>query len=492
MCGIAKSGSSSTGMKIDSRISSGRTVLAIEPGNEWFKLVEIVRNRDEVTIKRLIVKRMEEVEPLLGPGFLKSLGLGELAGVPVVVCLPRQAVNVRLFDLPSGDPQEIADMVELQIARQTPYSRDEIVFDYRVFRSEKEGYTRVMLVIAQTGVVRQKYRFVEELGLPVSLVTTTTEGWVAAMQKGALTFAPGARGATAFLDVDMGGSDLVVLNQGVPLFSRSLSVGACQWTAGQEQLRDKATQEVALALETFRSEVPAVPVAALALPGAAGTNPAIGKALGLALGLEVVPVQGNASPEAYPSQADIGFVSVTGIAGAAAAPEFLQINLTPESVLLRKSVLVKARQVTVMAMLIMAICGLLSLIVLSRLNRQEVYLRELTALTDKTTSDADRVDAMRRKVAVVAERMSINMVPARSLVELLGLAPDTVAFIAIQITEASQLVCRGTAENVADTVRLVNAMESSPLFKNVKSTRTVSGKDRTEFEISCDLEKKRP
>lgn len=479
-------------MKIDSKISFGRTVLAVEPGNEWFKLVEIDRNRNEVKIKRLIVRRMAEVEPLLGPNFLKSLGLAELAGESVVVCLPRQAVNVRLFDLPSGDPQEIADMVELQIARQTPYSRDEIVFDYRVFRSGKEGYTRVMLVIAQTGVVRQKYRFVEETGLSVSLVTTTTEGCVAALQKGALAFASGARGATAFLDVDMGSSDLVVLNQGVPLFSRSLSVGASQWTAAEEQTRDKATQEFALALETFRSEVPAVPVVALALPGVAGTNPVIGTTLGIALDLEVVPVQGNASPVDYPFQAEVGFASVTGIVAVAAAPEFLQINLTPDSVLLRKSVLVKARQVTIMAMLIVAICGLLSLIVLSRLNRRDVYLQELTALTGKTTADADRVDAMRRKVAVVAERMSINMVPARSLVELLGLAPDTMAFTSIQIVEASQLVCRGNAESVADTVRLVNAMESSTHFRNVKNTRTVSGKDRTEFEIACDLEKKQP
>lgn len=479
-------------MKIDSKISFGRTVLAVEPGNEWFKLAEIVRNRDEVSIKRLFVKPMTEVEPLLGPNFLKSLGLEELAGEPVVVCLPRQAVNVRLLDLPSGDPQEIADMVELQIARQTPYSRDEIVFDYRAFRSDKDGYTRVMLVIAQTAVVRQKYRFVEETGLSVSLVTTTTEGWVAAMQKGALSFAPGALGATAFLDIDMGSSDLVVLNQGVPLFSRSLSMGANQWTAGEESMRNKATQEVALALETFRSEAPTVAVAALALPGMAGASPTIAKSLGTALGLEVVPVQGSASPAGYPHQAEVGSVSVTGIIGAGAAPEFLQINLMPESVLLRKSVLMKARQVTVMAMLIVAIFGLISLVVLSRLNRQEVYFQELTALTGRTTAEADRIDAMRRQVVAVAERMSISMVPARSLVELLGQAPDTMAFTSIQISDAAQLVCRGSAESVADTVRLVNAMESSPHFRNVKSTRTISGKDRTEFEIACDLEKKQP
>jgi len=479
-------------MKTDLKIPFGRTVLAVEPGTEWFKLVEITRNRDEIKVARVLVKRTTDVESLVGPNLLKALGMGELAGEPVVICLPRQAVNVRLFDLPSGDPQEIADMVDLQIARQTPYSRDEIVFDYRVFRSDKDGYTRVMLVIAQTGVVRQKYRFLEEAGLSVSLVSTSTDGWLAALQDGKLAFHQRAAGATAFLDIDATSSDLVVLNQGVPLFSRNLSVGASQLIAGDERLRDKAMQEISMALETFRNEVPSVSIVALALPGTAGENQALARQLEVALGLEIVPVTG-AGADAYDKAGpDAVAVALTGIVGAAAAPERLQINLTPESVRLRKSVTVKARQLTTMAILVMAVVGLLSLFVMSRINRKQVYLDELKAMIGQTTVEADRVEAMRRKVVMVSDRVAISMIPARALVELLGLAPDTMAFTSIVISDASQLVCRGTAETVADTVKLVNAMEASVVFRNVKSTRTVSGKERTEFEIVCDLEIRRP
>lgn len=478
-------------MKSDLKFSASGAVVAIEPGNEWFKLVEVTRNRGVIKVKRTVVRRAAEVESLAGPNFLKALGLGELVGETVVLCLPRQAVNVRLFDLPSGDPQEIADMVDLQITRQTPYSRDEIVFDYRAFRSEKEGYTRVMLVIAQTGVVRQKYRLLEDAGLSVGLVTTTTDGWLAALQEGKLTYSPRTAGAAVFLDVDMASSDLVVLNQGVPLFSRSLPVGMDQWLSGDERLKDKAVQEISMALETFRNEVPAVPVVALALTPLAGGNPLVVKLLESALGLEVVTavIPGGERQEAG---SEAGAVSVVGILGAAAAPWLLQIDLTPESVRLRKSVMTRARQLTVMAMLVIAVTCLVSLLVMSRINRQQVYLDELNVMIGKTTGDADRIEAMRGRVLLIAERMAINMVPARALVELLGLAPDTMAFTAIQISEASQLVCQGTAETVADTVRLVNAMEASPVFQNVKSTRTGSVKERTEFEIACDLEKKRP
>jgi Tfp pilus assembly PilM family ATPase len=479
-------------MKIDPQISFGKTVVAIEPGAEWFKLVKVTRSRDGVKVERVVLRRTEEVEPLAGPGFLKALGLQELKGVPVIVCLPRQMVNVRLFDLPSGDQNEIADMVDLQIARQTPYSRDEIVFDYRLFRSDKEGYTRVMLVIVQTGVVRQKYRFMEDSGLSVGLVTVTTDGWLAALQSGDLTLPKSGSGAVAFLDCDSTSGDLVILNNGVPLFSRSMPMGSSQITADGGQL-EKWAQEISRAFETFRNETPGVAVSLLVLSGGAAELSALAAGLKSALGLDVVGVEGMAKltddlllpPESKGT-------SLAGVLGAAADAKGLQLNLIPESVRMRKGVIAKALQLTVTGILLLAVFGMLSLLVLSRTSRKEAYLAELTRMINATAKTADETDAMRRKVAIVAERLATKMIPAKVLVELYGVVGDGTAFSAIEISDDSKVVCRGNTETVADTVRLVNAMESSPLFQNVKSTRTVSGKDRTEFEVTSELEKKRP
>lgn len=483
------------GMKIDPQITFGKTVVAVEPGPDWFKLVKVTRGRGGPKVERVILRRTEEVESLAGPGLIRALGLQELEGDPVVVCLPRQLVNVRLFDLPSGDHQEIADMVDLQIARQTPYSRDEIVFDYRLFRSDKEGYTRVMLVIAQTGVVRAKYRFLEDSGISVGLVSMTTDGWLAALQSGALALPDPGAGALAFLDCDSSAGDLVILNKGVPLFSRSMSVGYTQLTAGEGKPLERCVQEVSRALETFRNETPGVAVSLLVLSGAAARIPALADALKSALKLDVAGVEGMEKlvdnlllpPESKGA-------SLAGVLGAAAEAGDLQINLMPDSVRMRKDVIAKARLLTVTGILLLAVIGTLTLFILSRQQRQEAYLAELTRIIKETTGKAEEIDAMRRKVAIVADRMSSKMIPVKVLIELCGVIGESSAFTAIEINDRSRLVCRGYTEGttVADTVKLVNAMESSPLFQNVKSTRTVSGKDRTEFEITCELEKKRP
>lgn len=482
-------------MKTDPQIVFGKTVVAVEPGGDWFKLVKVTQGRGGIKVDRLVLRKADEVEGLSGPGFLKALGIQDIEGVPVVVCLPRQLVNVRLFDLPSGDPQEIADMVDLQIARQTPYSRDEIVFDYRLFRSDKEGYTRVMLVIAQTGVVRAKFRFLEDSRISVGLVTATTDGWLAALQAGTLAMPQSATGAVAFLDCDSSSGDLVILDKGIPLFSRSMSFGHSQLTSDEGGSLDRCVQEMGRALETFRNETPGGVVSLLALSGSAGRVPAVVDALKAGLKMDVAGVEGLEKRIDNPMlPAEGKGVSLAGVLGAASQAAELQINLMPDSVRMRKDVLSKARVMTVTGILLLAVIGSLTLFILSRQQRQEAYLAELNRMIKTTTPKAEEIDAMRRKVAIVGERMGSKMVPVKALVELCGLINESAALTAVEIADGARLVCRGYTEGttVADTVRLVNAMEASPLFRNVKSTRTVSGKDRTEFEITCELEKKRP
>jgi hypothetical protein len=477
-------------MKIDPQVAFGKTVVAIEPGNEWFKLVQVTRGRDGLKVDKVVLKRAEEVESLAGPDFLKAIGIPELAGAPVIACLPRQMVNVRLFDLPSGDLEEIADMVDLQIARQTPYSRDEIVFDYRLFKSEKEGYTQVMLVIVQTGLVRQKYRFLEDAGLQVGLVTVTTDGWMAGLQSKVITVPAMSSGAIAFFDVDSTVGDFAILNQGVPLFSRTIFLGSNQLDGNAGV--DKCADDIGRALETFRNETPAISVTSLALAGSGARLPAMAERLKAVLKMDV-SITGGIERQAddYLSAFDNKGVSLAGVLGAATSTG-LQVNLMPESVQLRKSVMARARQLTGTGILTLALVGLLSLLVVTRIHRQDVYLKELKEMIKGTSVAVDEIDGMSRKTAIVAARMESRMIPAKVLVELYSVTSDSTAFSSLELTDASQLVCRGTAETVADTVKLVNAMESSPLFKNVKSTRTASSKDRTEFEISCELEKRQP
>jgi Tfp pilus assembly PilM family ATPase len=478
-------------MKIDPQTSlTGRNRVAVEMGGDWFKLVHVTHTGKGATVSKLVLKRMEEIEGLSGAALMKACGLSGLAGTPVIACLPRQMVNVRLFDLPSGDPREIDDMIDLQIARQTPYSRDEIVCDYRLIDSEREGYTRVMLVIAQSGQVRQRVRLLEEAGFAVEVVAVSTDGWLGALQNGGGLSENG--GQVAYLDLDSTYGDFMVLQKGLPLFSRSIPIGARDLEGDPQKQEEKLAQELARALETFRNENTAGDVRQLVLSGAAVRCQGLAERLQTALKMEVTAARDPLKTGDMPDAPHLHEASMTGLVGAAARPEGLQINLMPESVSLRKALVVKARLMTVTVLLVMAILVLLSLWLVRHIQRREVYLAQLNRMIGDTQQAADEIDSMRSKVGLVAARLRTRMVPANLLVEIPGLAGDRLVFSAIEINGTDRMVCRGTADAGVDVGQFVTALEASPRFSNVKTTRTVKGKEGVEFEITCDVEKRQP
>jgi Tfp pilus assembly protein PilN len=284
----------------------------------------------------------------------------------------------------------------------------------------------------------------------------------------------------------------MVLQKGLPLFSRSIPIGARDLEGDPQKQEEKLAQELARALETFRNENTAGDVRQLVLSGAAVRCQGLAERLQTALKMEVTAARDPLKTGDMPDAPHLHEASMTGLVGAAARPEGLQINLMPESVSLRKALVVKARLMTVTVLLVMAILVLLSLWLVRHIQRREVYLAQLNRMIGDTQQAADEIDSMRSKVGLVAARLRTRMVPANLLVEIPGLAGDRLVFSAIEINGTDRMVCRGTADAGVDVGQFVTALEASPRFSNVKTTRTVKGKEGVEFEITCDVEKRQP
>ena len=66
-------------------------------------------------------------------------------------------------------------MVSLQVGKQTPYSRDEIIFTYKMIGVSTAGYTKVMLVIARRNLVNARVEVLQKAGIEVEKVTMSSE-----------------------------------------------------------------------------------------------------------------------------------------------------------------------------------------------------------------------------------------------------------------------------------------------------------------------------
>ena len=482
-------------MKTDTRTARwGKTVIAAEVGNEWLKLIQSDETRQGRAVSRVHVQRMDGTGAAMAEKIAEAVRTAGFTDAPVVACLPRQSVNVRLLDLPSGDPKEIADMVDLQAGKQTPYSRDEIVFDYKCIGAAREGYTRVMLVISQRSVIRQRFHALEEAGLRVEQISVSSEG-LRNWQRLTQTDAEPAGRTLGILDVDATHTEFAVITDSELAFSRSLLVGATQLAGEPARWTDTLLQDVRRSLEVYRSETQGRNVDRLIVTGASSAVKSLASKLHDALGLDATELPPWSRVEwagTPPSLQDPLYsdVSLASLIGAVLAPEELCVDLTPDAIRVRRTLEKDARNLTLLGCQVMGILALASLLVGHRFYARNEYLSELQKTRARLEKDADRFEQMKDQAKLVQQRLDLRRAPLTVLREIQKEIPPSIYLTSVQMPEVglgdseTRIVLRGVADTGGDLQAFVRALEASPEFANVNSSS-----QRKDFEITCVVEK---
>jgi Tfp pilus assembly PilM family ATPase len=474
-------------MRTDSAVSiSEKNVVAVEVGSDWLKVAQIDNAVKAGTLRRVALLRIEAETPEPAAALAAALRTNGFPPGPVIAILPRHLVNIRMLEFPSRDRREIADMVELQVGRQTPYSRDEIIFDFKILGAGREGYSQVMLVIVQSALVRARFALLEEAGVHIARMSISTEGLI---QWASGTVGSGAD--VALLDIDYNAADFCVMRAGQLAFTRNIPVGAEVWKEGDQAAAARFFQEVGRALETYRSEIAgAARIDRLILTGAKVDSVALQERLQAEFGVGVEPRSAwseAASPEAAAvlEQPEHHAISITALLGVGARPRQLEIDLTPEAVAIRKTLVTRAKHITNFGILLMTLIILAAVFLEGRLARKGVRLDQLRSSVRRTEKEAAAVVVLQRKSAIVAERLNPRLSAVALLNEIQTLVPESIALTALQTEGSKQVVIRGDADSVSDILRFVNTLEASPLLTNVKSANTRTVRDKTEFEIVC-------
>jgi general secretion pathway protein L len=247
--------------------------------------------------------------PLAGPHELEEAL--RLVGLPLVqqgehvaTCVSGDQLFIRDIELPAAASKQLSDVVPFEIEAQVPLDFDELCYDYRVIGPRAgRGGLRVLSVATRISIVRQQRDFVQRaLGVEPERVGAGPLPLANLAQMVPELRAPGL---VAVLDVGLGSSDLVVLQDGLPVFARTLSVGA---EAGGQAMIAALRQSQAAWLQRGSE-----PFLRLYLAGAGPTIEGAGPVLAEALGLAVTPLPELAF-EGVPPGALTGFEKALGLA----------------------------------------------------------------------------------------------------------------------------------------------------------------------------------
>lgn len=474
-----------------------KPALLVEIGEDCVKLAQCEPSRGGASMSRLFVHHFTGADEGSLPGVIAdAVRTQRFTRSRVIGCLPRRNVNVRMLELPSTEPAEIADMVDLQVGKQTPYSRDEIVSDYRIIGVGRSGYTRIMLAIVQRSILRHHFNIVEAAGLNVERMSISSEGLFNWFRYGV---GAGVSGSLAILDVDSEYSDLAIVSDGVLVYTRGILLGANRLVADPDAAAGKLAGEVRRSVEICRSESGGLEIDKVMLTGAGTRIEPLAGALESELSVSVQPVESTEClrkvPESLSAEDDaLRTVSLTPLVGMAIGERALDFNLVPDSVRMRTGLVSKARALTVFGILVMLVLVSGSVLGTLKYSLRWRRLNQVREAVEKTAPAVREIEHKRTVLELVNERRDTRFSAISVLNNLHDLVPEGVYLDDISFDrrrQSGQLRLEGTAGTRSDVGTFINSLEGSALLRDaLREGPTSWDRDtgRYRFRLVCTLE----
>lgn len=409
--------------------------------------------------------------------------------------IPSHLVITKNIEIPSTNPKEINDIINLQAGRHTPFSREEIIVDYVEIGVYKNNYTKILLVIAARHVIKRQVDILEKAGLRLENSFLSAEGIAAACPKALRIETQNA--PISIVHMDEGFSDFILVFRNKPIFIRSISIGISHLSEAKEVYEAKFIEELKRSLEAYQNEdIDKIPHA-LVLTGAIDQIKDLENTLSSLMHLPVKSVpylRSLAVAEgAVKGMNAARRVSFFDLIACLTSADKLKINLVPEEIKLRKAFEERGRDLIKSGIFVLTIFVLTFSIFLTKIYFKGAYLKKLDKKYQALDKDARDLEGNFNKVGAVKSYLSSRGYSLEVLTELYNIVTDDLLLTDIRFDEQGKFSIKGTAEAMSSVFAFVEKMEKSGYFKDAKTRYTTKRKeglkDVTDFEIVSALVK---
>jgi len=462
-------------------------ITVLEITEQWLKLVIAKSSLKGPEIENLIIKPLASFTPdVLRPELNNTLKDLKITPYPLIICFPRNQVTVRNLHLPSRDPIEIEGMVNLNLPRQVPYPKEEIISGYEILGVDETGYTKVMLAITHRETLSRIFNILDAAGLFPEKVELSSQGifsWFMFMQKSGGFSNPA--GLNILLDIDYNFTDFLIVSKENLLFSRTIPHGSDQIYADAELRRNKFIYELKQSLLNFQSEETGKKPSKIFISGAIGGITDLDKLISEQLGLAVEILENT---KFLPKNKK---VSISALLGLALESHKKRINFILPEIQIRKTLKERVRQLILLGSLLIYIIIVICFIFLGRMYNRQANLRLLNEQIQILGQDVNKLDEMSKKIKIIKERINTQGTTINYLYYIHKLTAPEIWFETISLEESGKIVLRGQAAQMSDVFKFITKLEESGYFKNIETKYTtkkrVADKDITEFEINCPM-----
>ena len=475
-----------------------KSLLVLEVGDDWLKIACVSVEGTQRKILHAISESIHDLPDLeISQKITQLLAARVFKPTEVLISYPAQHLTTRILSLPSVDPAEIKDIVELQAVKQTPYAREEITTGFQILSSDPSGYSRIFLAISHRDRASRYFRIVELAQIAVIRLnmTPSVDGlWAWSQMAGGAEAKDPAR-ITLILDLDWGSTDLMIAAGGKFAFTRSLGLGARQLKEQGQLMEGEFLREVHRSVESGNAELKGEKITNIVLTGVA--EPAKNLVALLArefnLPCEISPVFGEAFKASVAGATLSEFQSsMASVAGFALDSQATKINLVPPDVQLRKNLEERGRDLAFMGTLCLALVMMLSVITFEKIYKRSSYLGKLSKEYDSIRPQAEEVERLVGKMKIAREQMEAEGGFLDVLHDINEILPDNMTLTSLQYNSREKnVVVRGISTEMSAVFQFLSTLEATPQLEFVKtrnvSKRKVEERELAEFEIVAGI-----
>ena len=391
----------------------------------------------------------------------------------LTLALPTEHALLRVLQLPTTDAAELRSMVELQIDKFAPFALDDMVVGLEVL-VQQEGGSRVLVAASARAQVEALGQACFKAGLSPTEVDVEVLGWWRLLQDGGLL---PKTGRELVLVLDEQASDLILLQDGVPLMFRSL--GSHRPADATEAGLDIA-EELRFTLAALETEWGAQATGPLRVWRSAGFGPEFIAALGAAV----------KRPVELHELSDLPALS-EGLARRAAERPGGPLDLAPPEWKMASATRRTRRLVMLGVGAVLGACLLAALVFLVLLQVRLSGLNQVKAESRRLSGPAGEVRQLQAQLTALEKYGDRTYSGLECLREISALLPQGVELTSLTYKKYTSVILRGEAATSDPIYDFLQKLEASELFKEVKPEGVTDelrgGKQRSQFRVTLLL-----
>jgi type IV pilus assembly protein PilM len=236
----------------------GKTTVGLDIGSGFLKLVAIDHSKGEpqlsgVSVTPVLADAIVEGE-IMDPGIVSDTiqGLFKTAGIKqkkVVVAVGGRDVIIKKIQVDRMKESEAYDVVRWEAQQHVPFDIEAVELDFQILDPEGEGLQMdVLLVAAKRDLVEDKVQLLSQAGLEAEVVDVDA---FALHNAFGVNHPEAMRGLAALLNVGHELTNVNVLDEGIPLLTRDLTVGTRKIREDLQRERGVSAEDADAMLKGF-------------------------------------------------------------------------------------------------------------------------------------------------------------------------------------------------------------------------------------------------